>query len=149
MREVRQEVRREVRVYSGPIPSGEMMDGYNRAMPNGAERAMQMAETQASHRQEMERLTVQADIDLSFRGLNYAFILGIVALIGGLVLVATGHALVSLVPFLGGVATLVGLFIFRQRQDDSHEHGPELPAPQPLSPPLVPPEIDPAEPPSA
>ena len=34
--------------YSGPLPPPQMLEQYNRAVPNGAERIMAMAEKQAA-----------------------------------------------------------------------------------------------------
>jgi hypothetical protein len=36
--------------FSGPLPPTEMLQEYNRLIPNGAERIMTMAESQSAHR---------------------------------------------------------------------------------------------------
>lgn len=48
----------------GPLPDPEALEQYDRIVPNGAERIMQMAENQAAHSHEMERSSLAANIDV-------------------------------------------------------------------------------------
>jgi len=49
---------RAIREYSGPLPPPEMLKEYSDACPGGAERIMAAFESETSHRQEMERLSM-------------------------------------------------------------------------------------------
>src|SRR5512133_1016795 len=55
-------------VYSGPIPSPEMLDEYNKIMPNGADRIMSMAEEQSRHRMKLESQTITSQNKQGERG---------------------------------------------------------------------------------
>jgi hypothetical protein len=76
--------------WSGPTPRGEELDKYNGVMDGGANRVMELIETQATHRQNLERKDVEADISLRKLGLIFGFILALIATVGGLALIAAG-----------------------------------------------------------
>jgi uncharacterized membrane protein len=100
----------------GPIPSGEMLDSYNAALGHGgAGRVLALAETQSEHRRDLERQMVESEIALRQRGQTYGFILAMTALIAGAVLIGIGKSAAGLVPIIGGLVTLVGLFVYSQR----------------------------------
>jgi uncharacterized membrane protein len=107
--------------YRGPIPSGEMLDSYNAALgPGGASRVLALTERQSAYRQDLERMMVQSEISIRHRGQTYGFILAMTALIAGTVLIAVGKSAAGLVPIIGGLVTLVGVFVYSQhiaRQD--------------------------------
>jgi len=46
--------------HSGPIPDPMTLKGYNDVCPGAADRIIAMAETQAKHRQEMEKTVVNS-----------------------------------------------------------------------------------------
>jgi uncharacterized membrane protein len=78
-----------------------MLARYNDALPDGADRIVKMAEEQSSHRRTMES-----------RGQTFAFVLALVAIVGGIVLIATGHSIAGLVPLIGAIGGLIGVFIY-------------------------------------
>jgi uncharacterized membrane protein len=78
-----------------------MLAQYNDAVPDGADRIVKMAEEQSSHRRKMES-----------RGQIFAFLLALVAIVGGIVLIALGRSAEGLVPLLSAIAGLIGLFIY-------------------------------------
>src|SRR4051795_7399730 len=41
--------------YRGPTPPPALIEGYQRAIPHGGERVMELAESEVQHRHEMER----------------------------------------------------------------------------------------------
>ncbi len=51
------------RIHSGPIPSPDVLRGYNDIVPNAAERIIQMAEQQQAHRHAMETNVLVAQIE--------------------------------------------------------------------------------------
>lgn len=87
--------------FSGPLPPPGMLARYNDALPDGADRIVKMAEAQSSHRRTIES-----------RGQIFAFVLALVAIVGGIVLIATGHSIAGLVPLIGAIGGLIGLFIY-------------------------------------
>lgn len=49
--------------YKGPLPPAEQLQGYERCHKGAADRIIPMAEKQANHRQVMEKMALQAEID--------------------------------------------------------------------------------------
>lgn len=83
------------RFSSGPLPHPEILNGYNDAVPNGAERIIGKWEAEGRHRQSMER-----------RGQWIAGGLGISAITAAVVCAAIGA------PWVGGAivtATMIGI----------------------------------------
>lgn len=99
-----------------PIPSGEDLDKYNGVIDGGADRVMKLIEGQASHRQELEKKDVDADIWLRKTGLILAFIVAMVATGGGFWLIYEGKDVGALGPIFVAVATLTGVFVWWTRQ---------------------------------
>ncbi|HZL48592.1 MAG TPA: DUF2335 domain-containing protein [Solirubrobacteraceae bacterium] len=89
------------RSFSGPLPPPEMLARYNDALPDGADRIVKMAEDQSAHRRTIES-----------RGQIFGFTLALVAIVGGIALIADGKSAEGLVPLVSALAGLVGLFIY-------------------------------------
>jgi uncharacterized membrane protein len=66
--------------FSGPLPPPQILAMYNDIVPNGAERIIAMAENDARHVQDMERIRIEGDRDQKRRGQNYALILALTSL---------------------------------------------------------------------
>lgn len=115
--------------WSGPTPQAEELDKYNGVMEGGANRVMELIEGQASHRQSLERKDVEADISLRRLGLIFAFILALIATVGGLTLIAAGDDAGAFGPILTAVAVLAGVFVWWQKNRSS-----ETPALPPTAP---------------
>jgi uncharacterized membrane protein len=89
--------------FSGPLPHPQLLAQYNEAVPNGADRIVKLTENQAEHRQTMES-----------RGQVFTFALALIALVGGIVLIALGNSAEGLVPLIAAIAGLGGLFVYRE-----------------------------------
>jgi uncharacterized membrane protein len=89
--------------FNGPLPPPEVLAGYNDALPNGADRIVKLAEEQAAHRRRLES-----------RGQLLLFAFAVVALVGGIVLIALGESAGGLVPIIGAIGGLGGLFVYRE-----------------------------------
>ena len=61
--------------FSGPIPPPELLIKYNDALPGGAERIMAMAENQSQHRQQLERLVIEANCRVQKTAPIYGFVI--------------------------------------------------------------------------
>jgi uncharacterized membrane protein len=88
-------------VFSGPLPPPGMLARYNDALPDGAERIVKMAENQSAHRRKLES-----------RGQLFAFALALVAIVGGIYLIAEGRSVEGLVPLVAAIGGLLGFFIY-------------------------------------
>jgi Predicted membrane protein (DUF2335) len=75
----------------------------NEVLPGGAERIVALAEDQARHRRHMEA-----------RGQILLFTVALVALIGGIGLIAIGKGAAGLVPVIAAVGGLGSLFVYRE-----------------------------------
>src|SRR3990170_3173121 len=74
--------------FTGPLPPPAMLERYNQVFPGCAERIVLMAESQATHRQHLESTHLQGALEAQKRGQIFALIIGMAAVIGGVVLVA-------------------------------------------------------------
>jgi uncharacterized membrane protein len=97
--------------YSGPTPPHEMLEGYNRAIPDGGDRLFRLVEGQTNHRQALENRVVDGQLKESGRGQIFAFILALLTLGIGTAAFLTDHDTVAGVIFGTTVISLTGVFI--------------------------------------
>ena len=93
-------------VYSGPLPPAEAFERYEKTLEGAADRILQMAESEAIHRRQIESSALYHNIWIAHLSQIFAFILGISGLIGGVYCIVVGQ------PWAGaaiGGATLVAL----------------------------------------
>lgn len=102
--------------FSGPIPPPEMLEAYNKVIPNLAERLIVAFEEQAKHRQLLEKSVVLGGTVRSNRGLVFGFILGLIALLGSMFLIYIGRDISGLTIFVTAVVSLVGIFVYQTRE---------------------------------
>jgi uncharacterized membrane protein len=105
--------------WSGPIPQAEELDKYNGVMDGGANRVLELIEGQATHRKDLEHKDVEADIALRKLGLVFAFVLALIATVGGLALIAAGDNAGAFGPILTAIAVLAGVFVWWQKNRSS------------------------------
>lgn len=116
----RQQVLSQARLeyFQGPLPAPDVLIRYNDAVPNGAERILTMAETQANHRQQIERDVVQGNIRAQARAQHYGLIIIMSVLMIGAWLMAEGKDAYGFGAIIGALASLVGVFMWgRYRQE--------------------------------
>lgn len=112
-----------------------MLAQYNTVFPGCAERIVKMAESQSEHRQHLEKSVIESNVKAEQRGQIFAFILGALAIVGGIGLIAFGKDVQGLVAIIGALASLAGVFIWgRWRQEKERERkrqdsDPQLPLP--------------------
>ena len=101
--------------YSGPLPTPNMLAGYDDILPGAADRIITMTEKQASHRQEKEMFKVKTEARDSLLGIISATILCLFIVVCGttIALVVRNSAAVisgSMLDF-AGIASIVGTFL--------------------------------------
>ncbi len=112
-----------------------MLAQYNEVFPGCAERIVAMAESQAEHRQHLEKTVIGGNVKAERLGQIFAFILGALAIVGGVVLIALGKDVQGLVAIIGALASLAGVFIWgrwrqeRERDKKRQEANQQLPLP--------------------
>ncbi len=52
--------------FKGPIPPPAVLEAYESLVPGAAQRILKMAENQASHRQEIEKIVVKAGAEILY-----------------------------------------------------------------------------------
>ena len=80
---VRTEVKVEQKLFSGPIPSPSILEGYERLVKGSAERIIRMAEEQSAHRRHIEKKVVGSEVLNSRLGIVSAFIIAMTTVLGG------------------------------------------------------------------
>jgi uncharacterized membrane protein len=105
--------------FSGPLPPPSLLAKYSDIIPNGAERIMAMAEKQSEHREKLEARVVNGNVAAQTRGSWFAFILCLVALVGGFYLILQGKSAAGLVSIITSVGVIGGIFIVSRREQKS------------------------------
>lgn len=102
--------------FSGPIPPPEIFAGYDRALPNGADRVMKMAEREQAHRHKMEDTIVRKESFEKRAGLIFAFTLSALALgVSAYLLICTEKSGQGLTIFILQFVGLAGAFLGARR----------------------------------
>lgn len=70
-------VQTSIRSTTSPVPPAELLDGYNRAIPDGANRLFTLVENQSAHRQKLESETITIQNRVTVRGQYFAFVLAL------------------------------------------------------------------------
>ncbi len=109
------------RSFSGPLPAPEDYRAYEQICPGAADRILKMAETQQAHRINLENMAMTADVQDVKRGQIFAFVIGIVSLIGGFLLIAIGKDAIGISAVIGTIATLVGIYIYGRISDANED----------------------------
>ena len=105
--------RTETTAWSGPLPPPEALQQFDRVIPGGAARILQMAESEQTHRISFEQTALNAAIADKKRGQYFGGSIGVLAIAGAVVTANYGApwqvpvALVG-VPVLGIVQALIG-----------------------------------------
>ncbi len=114
---------REVKAYSGPVPSPEVLKQYEQIAPGFAERLLSMAEQEQTHRHECERRALEQNIENHrarnqerARGQHYGLAIGLSAITAGSALAFNGHGLPGGFIGTGGVIGLVVAFLYSHRK---------------------------------
>lgn len=119
----------QLSTYSGPIPPPELLKGYDDVLPGAAETILSQFVKQGDHRMRLEeqemnlaQIVVKTDSRKSLHGLYIGGFLAFILIIGALYLLYMGKTLEGLVPLIGVLGTLVGVFLYtRSRTDDTDD----------------------------
>lgn len=104
--------------YRGPIPHPETLQQYDDITPGLANRIVQMAEAEATHRREVETTIVNANCaDMTayhaevFRGQICGLIIAVTALVSGAYVAVQGHEWAGAALGTGGIGSIVLTFV--------------------------------------
>jgi uncharacterized membrane protein len=102
--------------FSGPLPPPKILQQYDQIAPGSAERIISMAESQSKHRQEIERIVITSDTKNARLGLHYGLIIGLAAVVGGVLCIMNGYEVSGSIVGGTGLTGLVGVFVYGSRQ---------------------------------
>jgi uncharacterized membrane protein len=97
--------------YSGPLPTPEMLRGYDSVVPGAAERIVAMAEREQGHRHWLDRTFV----NYRFVGLAVAALISLAVIGGGVFLIFEDKNAIGLAIILTQLVVLAGVFIYQER----------------------------------
>ena len=98
--------------HSGPLPPPRLLAEYDRVVPGGAERIFAQFESQSAHRQYIEKRVIDSNTFVQKFGAFAAFVLGLIAIGGGLFLVYVGKNITGFGAFFRGLASLIGVYVY-------------------------------------
>jgi uncharacterized membrane protein len=109
-------VTQQTTTFASPLPHPATLEHYNRIVPGAAERILVMAEAQATHRRDIESRVIKSDIVTSKLGLTLGFVVGCIAIVGGVFLALQGQQIVGTV--FGGLylVGMVSVFVYGSQQ---------------------------------
>jgi len=115
--------------HSGPLPDPEALAKYNDIIPDAAERILKMAESQASHRQELEQYVLKTSSRRANLGVFCAFTICMTAIFSGFYLALHGLQVSGTLFTAMGLGSLATTFIYgtqsqreeRRRRDDANQ----------------------------
>ena len=112
--------------YIAPIPTASELKGYEQACKGAADRIISMAEKQAEHRQNIEKIVVEAASKRSILGVVFAFLIALFAFILSGMCFYWGHMVSANIIFGSALVTIVTAFIYgtssnRQEREDKFE----------------------------
>jgi uncharacterized membrane protein len=103
---------RRTEFYSGPLPHPEILKRYNEILPDAAAKILSMVERQELHRHELENMVINSDCKNARLGLHYGLIIGMTAVVGGIVCTLLGHEIGGSIIGGIGLAGLVSVFVY-------------------------------------
>lgn len=121
--DVRKIVSQVIAEYSGPIPPPSIMSGYENILPGSADRIFKMAEEQADHRRNMEKMMVESEVRNSRLGVIFALVICCLVLIVALlmVIIVPNSAGVIVGGLLGASGLTSIVFVFIRETKVNHE----------------------------
>lgn len=100
---------------SGPIPSPQILAGYEQILPGAAERVVAMAEKEQEHRHRMESRMVSGTLRTVLVGQVLGGALGLVVCTGGTWAIIQGQATGGAVAVVSALASMVGAFLLGRK----------------------------------
>lgn len=110
-----------IEAHHRPLPSPDEFAGYESVLPGSAERILRMAEAQAAHRQDMERLMISANIRAERRGQWFGLIATVLVLGAVCFSVYFKQTVAAALLGFGGISGLISAFITATKKAKSEQ----------------------------
>jgi uncharacterized membrane protein len=104
--------------YSGPLPHPEILRSFEEVVPGSAQRIFTQFEEQSAHRRSMEASVISSGAFSQRLGTISASLIGLAGVTGGLWLTHEGKSLEGLSSLFGTLATLVGTYFYKRKEQD-------------------------------
>lgn len=104
-------------ITTGPLPTPEILEGYEKISTGFATRIFEMAEREQAHRHQIDQRVFKAHFSTIRIGQIFAFIIGMSAVCGGIYLLMHDKALTGLAVFITALAALVAAFLVSQKSN--------------------------------
>jgi hypothetical protein len=105
---------------SSILPPADELAAYEKLHPGITERLLTSYEKQQEHRMIIEKNVITGAVRRTYRGQVFAFLLGLIAICGGLGLLFLGKSIIGLSVLIGAVASLIGIFIYGKESNKKH-----------------------------
>lgn len=112
---------RQERVFSGPLPSPEVLAAYEKIYPGFADRIVTMAEKQMVHLHQLEDKVIPEEMKQSGFGQIFGFVIATSGIVASTILVGFDHDVAGSVFGIGSLTSLVGLFLIGKKRQEEHE----------------------------
>lgn len=100
--------------WEGPLPSPNDLIKYNDAVPDAAQRIIQMAEEEQKHRHQREDKILKANIRMAYVSSVFGFA-SVFALVGlACYALSLGSVTAVIGTIIGAIASLAGLFVYQK-----------------------------------
>ena len=113
---VKRVVRTEASFYRAPVPPPSTLQGYEDIVKGSAKQILDQSRDQTDHRMGLENRALDASISNAKRGQVFGFVIALAVIGVGAIAIFTGAGAVGLGLILPGLAALVGVFVYSQRQ---------------------------------
>lgn len=103
------------------LPPAEELAAYEAIQPGITERFLAAYEKQQEHRMVIEKTVITGAVQRTHQGQIFAFLLGVIAICGGLGLLFLGKSIIGLSVLIGAVASLIGVFIYGKESNKKEQ----------------------------
>ncbi len=102
----------QIEIYVGPIPHPSIIEGYERVYPGAAAIIFDQLRLQSEHRRSLEKLKISSDAEAVPRGTYCGLAIGLASIAATCFMTWMGHPWQATVFGTGGIAGLVGVFVY-------------------------------------
>jgi uncharacterized membrane protein len=92
-------------------PPPAMLAAYEQILPGSARRFFELAEMQSEHRRSLETKMVERSLNRQDRGQIMAFVLALIAILGGIAMVFADKDAAGLATIIAAAGGIAGIFI--------------------------------------
>jgi uncharacterized membrane protein len=119
----------EAKLHSGPLPSPEVLQEYDNVLPGCAERIVSQFETQSSHRQDLEKRMVGANILSRYLAQSISLLVVLAGIAAGTILILNDKDAAGLAAILTPLGVIAVRMLRNGTGNSNDGGGPETDEP--------------------